>query len=86
MKLSGDVKPYLVGLGRDVRTIRYYVLDRNWKGARYAAGRALGDAVSRRSWWGLWQAEWCDGENGVRGLTAAHTRRRAVRRAGRGVR
>lgn len=68
---------YRVGLGRDLLMARQAITDRDWRRARYQAKVAI-RSMRRRSWWGLWQAEWTGCEHAVRGLTRRHCERRAA--------
>lgn len=79
MKHESDMAPYRVGLGRDLHALRYC---RRWWQIRATLRRML-RSMTRRSWWGLWQVEWPGCQRAVRGLTADHAYRRAVRRRAR---
>lgn len=73
MKFAGDMEPYRVGLGRDLWRLHHS--DYRWQVVKMAVR-----SMRRRSWWGLWQVEWPGCSRAVRGFTANHAYRRAVRK------
>lgn len=79
MKLTDDMAPYRVGLGADLASLRFYYVTGRWPEFRYVLLKRIPRGLHRRSWWGLWQAEWEGCQRAVRGLTTTGTYRRAVR-------
>lgn len=73
---SGRIAVYRIGLGRDAHELRLALSYGQWSKATHRLGLMLKSAT-RRSWWGLWQAEWDNCQRAPRGLT----RQRAFRKA-----
>jgi hypothetical protein len=78
MKHSGDLDVYRVGLGRDFDEARLRFHTREWWSFRYRL-RMMAGSAWRRSWWGLWQAEWPGCQRAVRGFTRTGTLVKAMR-------
>lgn len=81
MRHNDDMTPYRIGLGRDLLKVRIAIRQRDAHGLKCAL-RWMRESCGRRSYWGLWQAEWTGCQRAVRGLTAKATYRRALRRRG----
>lgn len=79
MKLDGSHEPYLIGFGWDLRDVRRYASERNWRLVRYRLGLMVKYA-RRRSWWGIWQMEWPGCQRAARGLTYSHCYRRGIKK------
>lgn len=79
MNLTGDRTPYRIGFGRDFHRLRGAIRDRDWHHVRLCL-RWMRSGLRRRSWWGLWQAEWPGCRRAVRGITANHAYRRAQKK------
>jgi hypothetical protein len=83
MKHSGRIDVYRVGLGRDLFHLRKAIRYGHPRGhlGRWGASRArlrwMVTSLHRRSWWGLWQAEWPGCKRAVRGFTKRGTLRKA---------
>lgn len=81
MKHAGtSCEPYLIGFGWDARRAWNYARSGDWFGVRLTLRYVVAHHARRRSWWGIWQAEWLGCERAVRGFTASGTRRKALRR------
>lgn len=78
MKFSGDLDVYRVGFGRDFDEVRLRFHTRDWWLMRYRL-RMMVQSARRRSWWGLWQAEWPGCRRAVRGFTRTGTLVKAAR-------
>jgi hypothetical protein len=78
MRHSEDERPYRIGLGRDAYDLQRLALLHDWFGFRYRLKMAVRSA-RRRSWWGIWQAEWPGCQHAVRGITYQGTAIKAAR-------
>jgi hypothetical protein len=79
MRHSDDYTPYLIGAGWDLRDVRRYARERNWRLVRYRLGLMVSYS-RRRSWWGIWQMEWPGCQTAVRGLTYKQCYRRGLKK------